>query len=281
MTGTTALVLADSIHKDHRITTLELNFPMFVQPQLLRHRAFSFSVQSTRAVPLVEQIRRVREHPAMPQRWGRSERGMVAHGDVDEAGVEKARLEWLCAMEQATLQASRLGVLSIHQEVAARLLMPFQWCRAIVTATEWDNFFALRIDSHAQTEIQNLAVTIRDAMAASKPRHKRHGDWHLPYINDDERDCMGDDAVLISAGRCARVSYLQHDGKRNADRDLALGKRLAALGHMSPLEHQATPGDGDTLASPSNVRGWTQARKTYANEDNRAAFLAAHAPVEE
>jgi hypothetical protein len=44
----------------------------------------------------------------------------------------------------------------------------------------------------------------------------------------------------ISAGRCARVSYLTHDGKRDPQADIDMGmKKLAPVGHMAPLEHSA------------------------------------------
>jgi len=41
--------------------------------------------------------------------------------------------------------------------------------------------------------------------------------------------------------RCARVSYLTHDGKRSPAADFELYDRLFSNGHVSPLEHAARP----------------------------------------
>ncbi len=299
----TAKILADSVSAfsaKRRLVTLDLTFPMFVQPQLLRHRAFSFSVQSTRAVPLKEQIRRVREEPCAPLRWGAAQRGMVAENVIDDATIQQARDAWEDAMLDAAAWAERFVELKVHQEVAARLLMPFQWCRMILSATEWNNFFALRIDPHAQAEIRLLAEAIRDAMAASTPKVLLSGEWHLPLVDDEDREwCEGllnklekepgphtdsvfraarsDVMCLISAGRCARVSFLQHDGTRKPARDLELGKRLVQEGHMSPTEHQAAP-LADHNERSGNFVGFKQHRKIYEHEDNRAAWLAAREP---
>lgn len=259
----TATILADSVSPTGaRITTLEVNFPMFVQAQLLRHRSFSFSVQSSRAVPLSAAIARVRERPCVPIRWGAVERGMVATRDADRAG--EAHAEWCMAADAAAGTAERLLALGIHQEVASRVLAPFQWCRAIVTGTDWENFFALRIDEHAQAEIRALAEAIRDARDASEPAFVNWGDWHLPMATARE-------GLEVSAGRCARVSYLQHDGRRDPERDRALGKRLAADGHWSAWEHQARPAPTATMRS-GNLTGWLQARKSFPFENNRAEW---------
>lgn len=53
-----------------------------------------------------------------------------------------------------------------------------------------------------------------------------------------------DELIQLSVARCARVSYLTHEGKRPPiEDDLALYDRL--LGsiplHASPAEHQASP----------------------------------------
>ena len=47
----------------------------------------------------------------------------------------------------------------------------------------------------------------------------------------------------ISVARCARVSYLTHDGKRDIAKDIQLHDRLANQNppHASPFEHICTP----------------------------------------
>ena len=53
----------------------------------------------------------------------------------------------------------------IHKQIANRLLEPFTTIKVIVSATEWDNFFSLRISPQAQQEILMLALLIRKARA--------------------------------------------------------------------------------------------------------------------
>ncbi|WP_300679581.1 hypothetical protein [Nocardioides sp.] len=65
----------------------------------------------------------------------------------------------------------------------------------------------------------------------------------------------------VSVARCARVSYLTHDGRRDVEADLGLYARLveARPPHWSPLEHVARvaiPGE-----STANLRGWTALRQ--------------------
>jgi hypothetical protein len=47
--------------------------------------------------------------------------------------------------------------------------------------------------------------------------------------------------VKISCARCARISYLTHDGRRDPLEDLRLYGDLLQPGHMSPFEHAARP----------------------------------------
>lgn len=77
----------------------------------------------------------------------------------------------------------------------------------------------------------------------------------------------------VCAGRCARVSYLSHDGQRDTAKDIELYERLTSGGHMSPLEHIARPMNMSELAVDEwsgNFRGWHQFRKDIPNEDNFA-----------
>ena len=82
----------------------------------------------------------------------------------------------------------------------------------------------------------------------------------------------------FSAARCARVSYLTHDGERpTLQKDLELYRHLVNANppHMSPCEHQASPNcysKVDELDYPitpvthSNFRGWRQFRHLIKDE---------------
>jgi len=142
---------------------------------------------------------------------------------------------------------------------------------------------ALRLHPDAQPEIQELARCMKAAMDASEPKFCDPGDWHLPYITGPYPDDV-EQAKLISAARCARVSYLNHDqSEPDTTKDLALAERLAESGHWSPFEHQAAPlsyhrwlggswetgvthVDRDRNLWSGNLRGWVQHRCLKAAE---------------
>lgn len=273
-----ATILADSVSpRGIRLVTLEVNVPMVMQPQILRHRDFSFSVQSTRAVPTPVQVARVRENPFVPMRWGRVEKGMVASDVLNEVEESLARETWLLDMDRACRSAENLNEIGVHQEVAARVLMPYAWCRMIISSTQWDNFEGLRTyDPTVQGETEATGRAMIAALAGSDPKPLEPGQWHLPLVTEEEEEEWGNEspkARLVSAGRCARVSFLQHDGTRNPDRDFTLGRGLANKAHWSALEHQATPLVVEGRCG--NFRDWKQQRKFYPYEDNRKAWLAA------
>jgi hypothetical protein len=85
------------------------------------------------------------------------------------------------------------------------------------------------------------------------------GEWHLPLVQDDERSMPIEELKKVSAARCARVSYLTHDGKRDIEKDIELCERLRSDRHLSPFEHVATPSSEADLHA--NFRGWVQMRK--------------------
>ena len=105
------------------------------------------------------------------------------------------------------------------------------------------------------------AEAMRAAHDASTPTDVPHGGWHTPYLRDEDGDLDDETARRVSAARCARVSYLTHDGRRDIDKDIELYDRLVSARppHWSPLEHVATPAEPDE-APLGNFRGWRQLR---------------------
>jgi thymidylate synthase ThyX len=258
--GYGARVLLDSTSPAGiRLTTLEVVFPRFVLAEFNTHRVLSRNSASSRSVPTAKLIERAEHDPVMPLEWGRNKAGMSAS---DELGAEEARAAkavWLAAREDAVKHARELLELKVHKQELNRILEPFLWHTVIVSATEWDNFFKLRCAPNAQPEIRAAAVLMREAMNASVPAPLALGDWHTPLLQPDEAVLDLEVRRRISAARCARVSYLTHEGKREIEKDLELFERLRADRHLSPFEHVATPaGDGEFHA---NFRGWIQMRR--------------------
>ena len=250
-----------------RITTFQLCYPRFIHGEIMTHRVFSRNAMSSRAVPVAKMIAQVRSMPAKPVHWGANQAGMQATAEVRTVCAE---FLWMKAAKAAADIAEEMEKLGLHKQVANRILEPFQWMRTIVTSTEWENFYELRDHPDAQPEFQHLAKMMHAAHKASVPNFLNEGNWHLPYVSEAEVGMnsfeeLPVDLRKVSAARCARVSYLTHDGQKpDVTKDLALFDRLAGGRplHASPLEHQATPGDTDT----GNFFGWTQYRKLWEKE---------------
>ncbi|HTX57670.1 MAG TPA: FAD-dependent thymidylate synthase [Candidatus Acidoferrales bacterium] len=258
--GFAARVLTDSISPAGiRLTTLEVRFPRFILSEANTHRVFSRNSASSRAVPTGKMIERVMQNPAMPVEWGVNKPGMSATQTLTPEQVEEAKAEWLRARDDAVAHVRNLQKFNVHKQVVNRILEPFMWHTVIISATEWENFYSLRLAANAQPEIRVAAEHMRAAMDASRPRPVGIGQWHLPLIQDDERALPIEELKRVSAARCARVSYLTHDGKRDIEKDLELCDRLWSDRHLSPFEHVATP-SGDA-AFHANFRGWIQMRK--------------------
>lgn len=266
-------VLCDSISPEAiRLTTLQVTIPRIVLSEFNTHRVFSRNSASSRAIPIEKRIAAVKQDPFIPLSFGRNTKGMQAKEELESKQQQEARQVWLSAMDQAIEHAEQLSKLDVHKQLANRLIEPFCWQTIIVSATEWKNFFALRCSKDAQPEIMTAAYLMRGAMQASSPKTLTLKDWHLPLLNDKEQLLMQnfsmEELCMISVGRCARVSYLTHDGKRDPQADIELAQRLRNSGHMSPFEHVAQPSLLNPRGFNGNFRGWTQLRKTIRNEDN-------------
>lgn len=259
-------LIADSVNPTGvRITTLSLRYPRFIHSEFMTHRVFSRNAASSRAIPVEKMIEQVRNDPAEPIYWGMNKPGMQATEEWDFDGENGSfpLQVWRAAADRAAEFAGRLHIAGLHKQVVNRLLEPWQWMHTVVTATEWDNFFRLRCHPDAQPEFQQLATMIREVMENHNPQRIYPGSWHLPYVSVAERaDIPLKEVLLLSVARCARVSYLKHDGTPAAiEEDLKLAKRLLGPQHMSPFEHQAksTP---DAVRWSNNFRpGWTQFRE--------------------
>lgn len=266
-----AKVIEDSIAPNGvRLTTLQLMYPRFIHAEVMTHRVFSRNSSSSRAIPVAKVIEQVRNNPAMPIHWGKNQPGMQANEELSGDELTRVQEGWRNAARAAADFASEMAANSAHKQVANRILEPFQHMHVIVTATEWRNFFELRAHPDAQPEIHDLALRMQRAMDASKPRQLDDGEWHMPYVRATERVGLDLDVCLkISAARCARVSYLTHDGQTpSVEKDLELYERLVGSKplHASPIEHQATP-MADASHWSNNFRGWLQHRALVEQQE--------------
>lgn len=241
----------------HRLTTMEVVMHRFVLAEFNTHRVFSRNSASSRAIPFGKMLERARD-AAMPVVWPAEQPGM--QGGEEIAEVDDAAYVWAVAAAQARAAARELADLGVHKSICNRLLEPFLWHTVLVSSTEWDNFWKQRCSPLAQPEMRVAAEAMKAAYDASVPVEIEEG-WHLPLIQDDERDLSLKQQMQISVARCARVSYLTHDGVRSIDKDLELFNRLATADppHASPFEHVARPLSRYEHAL-GNFVGWQQFR---------------------
>ncbi len=301
-TATSAKIICDSVSlAGHRLTTFECVFPRIILAEVNTHRMLSRNSASSRAIPVEKMIARVLEDPYVPTHWGKNQKGMQAEQDVDADDARLATASWLSARHAAVHGAKNLLERGIHKQITNRLLEPFMWHTALITGTEWSNFFNLRDNKDAHPDFRDLAHAMRELYARGEPIKRGYQDWHTPLTFDEdldvfesvERNPSGEKIdwdelrCKVSVGRCARVSYLTHDGKRDPQADVDLCERLLASGHMSPFEHVARPAtevdyrlavnqdfyDGYANWAPGetffgNFRGWVQYRKLIPHEQD-------------
>lgn len=271
--------------------TFELTYPRYIHSEFMTHRVFSRSASSSRAIPVKRMIEQVRNNPVIPLKVFMNQKGMVGETEADVVTATEFYALWGEASENACKTAEMMERLGIHKQHVNRILEPFQFIKVIVTATDWYNFFMLRLAPDAQPEIRQLARVIYDEMdryrnkevgvlEVSVPRKdcpdifarmgadKVHTVVSLPYIADEDIKEIGEEnyktLMKISAARCARVSYNNHDGsKPNIEKDLALYDHLYDGRHMSPMEHTCIR--DDDYRKYANLTGWKSLRYLVEN----------------
>ena len=277
-----AKIIADSLSPQGiRLTTLALKYPRWIHAEFMTHRQFSRNASSSRAIPSRRLSALEREYPL---RWDANIPGMQAGVPLSAEQAAKAKAIWDRMADACAAGVAELAEIGLHKQWANRPLEWFTSISVLVSATEFDNFFGVRWHPDAQPEIQELARHMHDAIRASTPRPVEPDHWHLPFVPPEEAQALGlDTARRCSAARCARVSYLNHDGTSpNVAKDLDTFAKLAGDPngpprpiHASPMEHQATPdrlrdpADPDSWQSPAqhgNFHGWRQYRKMLARE---------------
>jgi len=278
-----AKIICDSVNPTgQRLTTFQLRYPRFIHAEFMTHRRFSRNASSSRAVPTAKLLEEVRSDAlrAVPVFWGKNQAGMQAAEELDDVETlpcgagpltqkDRAKMEWQMAALAAANSAERMASIGAHKQIVNRIIEPFTHINVVCTATEYMNFFGLRLDKAAQPEMRALAEAMWAAYGDSIPLPRKPGEWHLPFValaghegvtaadylranNKHLSDDVGMERwinmlIKISVARCARVSYMSNDtGKRSTvEEDLALYDRLLGVQplHASPAEHQATPDD--------------------------------------
>lgn len=241
------------------IVTIAVKYGLFVHAEFLRHRMLSRGVKSNRAIPTKVIRSEVLNDPYIPVFLGKNKRGMQS---VEEICLKRAgKAIFLGARYPIVFAHWLLEKLGAHKEWTNRLLNPWQWVRETITATEFENLYALRLHPAAQRDIQQVVECIKDAIELSRLCNNvvelQPGEWHTPYLqqyrdlsgvlyyyDNDGKSLSIQQALEASTARCARSSYDKHDGTTTTweyDTDLYCSLIADDPKHMSPAEHQATP----------------------------------------
>lgn len=273
-----ARIVADSIGPSGvRLTTFVLTYPRFIHSEFMTHRMISKNAASSRAIPCKKMRDFVLTEPAMPVSFSQNKAGMQAAGDISPFKQKVATALWklagytMCAFHWA------LEKLGVHKQHANRILEPWLHMTVVATGTDWANFFSLRLHPMAQPEFQALAKEMFAAYDWNRPKVLQEGDWHLPFVSPLEIQEESIEptpgipgTIRKSVARCARVSFLNHDGKFSTlAKDSELYDRLLKSQpiHASPAEHQAQATSSKEYSG--NLQGWVQYRKTLEGENIR------------
>ena len=270
-------VIADSIYNEERITTLQVKYWRPLLPEINTHRAFSRNAASSRAQSFNKRIEQVINSPVLPAHWNAEKPGMVGGEEFDEETkdlinyhIHKLACHTVGRLEAINALVKGKTGKEIHKQYLNRYLEPFISTTQLITATDWDNFFRLRMAEDAQPEVKDLATEMFYAIQESSPVTSK---LHLPYVTKEELDEYEKlTAIKISVARCARVSYRAYEGNIKLEKDLELYNRLLTSGHMSPFEHVAIPGESRYYY---NLACWKSLRYLLDHEydsDSRAVF---------
>lgn len=288
---TSACIILDSVSElGDRLTTFEITLHRFVLAELNTHRVLSRNSASSRAIPSLKQIQRVLDSPAVPVVFPAEQPGMQGGEHMTGRDLDDARETWLEISAESAAYADIFREQGVHKSVGNRILEPFMWHTVILTGTSWGNFFGQRCSPLAQPEIRVAAELMKEAYDASIPTGLKSNEWHLPYIRPEDIEKLSmSNRIKISTARCARVSYLTHDGQMDYSKDLELYDRLvtAEPAHISPTEHVASPCADNrhevlvrratkplklTLPKYGNFIGWHQHRFDVESEKGYQSF---------
>ena len=250
-------VIQDSLSPTgDRLVTFEIETYRYIWAEVMTHRQLSRNAQSSRAVPS-KTVLKVNEDFVRPIVYGKNKSGMSSTEEFNELESAKIQKVWDAAANYVFAASLQLNELGLHKQWANRITEPFSKIKAVISATEWDNFFWLRIDPEAaQPEIVDLATKMQKAMQGSIPLQLKEGELHVPYVKrevgfdlsdeiryyisgQDGGELSKEEALRISASCCCQVSYRKLDDSFNKAMEIWTKLFSGAKPHMSPTEHQA------------------------------------------
>lgn len=238
--GIDAKVIEHSVYQGQELITFVIQSYKAVDAEFEKHRMISSNSSSDRAIP----FNKMKDKEFfIPDDIRLNEKGMQGYTQADK--TLKEEFKW----DLHELRNHVIEVLSlypaIHKQHLNRYLLPWSYQTKVATMNkdQFYYFLSLRKADGADPTMIKLAEKMEEAYNWSQPKVLEYGEWHLPFVTDEEKDQYSNDNLCkMSSARCAKISYNNHDGTDNSfDKDNALFTMLYEENHRTPMEHQATP----------------------------------------
>lgn len=258
------------------IHTFRMTYPRFIHAECKTHRLLkiddenwiveqelalmddvnlSRNAASSRAIPVEKMLEQITNQPAMPVHWGKNQSGMQARQALSPDEAVEAEIWWRQGALEMVKHVLQCPV-PLHKQVINRVLEPWMLMTVVVTATDWNNWRALRAHPDAQPEIYELAKQVVELLDKTEPFKLFAGELHVPFVQR-ERESDGflqyfivesdgartyltkDQALQVSSSCSAQTSF------RALDFSLGKAQRIYTKlvedrpVHASPFEHQA------------------------------------------
>lgn len=148
-----AKIVADSVDiRGNRITSYLLTYPRMIHAEVMTHRMFTRNAASSRAIPFNKLLDSVKTDPFIPIAFQKDHKGMQGtEYIIDENSLRVAEAAWLSGANAAVACSTALNMTGVTKQLCNRLLEPYLWYTALVTATEYENFFNLRCPKYQST----------------------------------------------------------------------------------------------------------------------------------
>ena len=125
----------------------------FLANDIVVHNCVSKNSSSSRAIPVSKMLEHTKNINLKPVYFGSKKSGMQAGDELVGEDLEYAHAVWDSALASAIGQAELLDDCGVAKEVTNRLVEPFQLVKVVCTATDWDNFFNLRLHPDSDPNI--------------------------------------------------------------------------------------------------------------------------------
>lgn len=251
-------------------------YPNFSANGIIVHN--SRNSASSRAMPISKVVAGIQDDPVYPAVWAANGKGMIPKAELSGARLRLAKLVWDFHRHISIWCAKAEEQIGLHKQYTNRLLEAHMYTKVLITSTEWDNFFNLRIDHAAQKDMHDVAQCIKQALDSSTPTLLKKLMWHLPYVGHKHcSDIQIGHLLMLSTSLCAQVSFRTLEfSQAKAERvfqSLTDSNNL----HASPLEHQVCNYDSvDRFGARSNLHdSVTQFRKLCEH------LVKKHLPLDE